>query len=659
MDVTFREGKSYFPSSTHVFRQGESSSTTDDVTAVPLPLLLSSSSIPSPPFTQVPRAPPIPIPDSSTTISLFPHVYHRHSGTQVTTAPPLPVPTSDSDSDDADLHMPLASLKKGKTTFTQHPISNHAAYHHLTTSHQTFVSSLSLVIIPKTCQEALGILVWTQAMRDEMSALDKNHTWDISAPPSGKKAIACLDWELHQLDVKITFLHGELEEEVYMKFPPGFVKKGAEGFVCHLRKSLYGLKQSPRAWFGRFLTTMLKFGYKQDQSDHTMFIRRHEQHVVVLIVYVDDIVITGNDTEEIANLKTLLSTEFEVKDLGRLRYFLCIEVVRCERGVFISQRKYILDLLKETCKLGCVPTNTPMEENHRIDEDGDGDHADVSRYQRLVEKLIYLSHTRPDITKSTTGYCSFVGDNLVTWRSKKQNVVARSSAEAEYRGMSQGLSGRCVHQSLGCEVFTDDIQKLGMTDIFLLRTIGHLKLHGTKSKEDFVMKIEAAVKDKILGEWVFGGGWNNDIWGGELPAASWIDDITSDNPVCLTRMDGHMSLVNSLALKIAGITNSSLDPFGGKIYKTINGAGLHLADCSLKLPELLCANISSETAQVPDLFSPSISMWASLLRPPRLPLLCANISFETVQSPVVPSLCCLFSAITQTMRCIYSARPSY
>ncbi|KAK8944211.1 hypothetical protein KSP39_PZI008134 [Platanthera zijinensis] len=189
MDVTFRERESYFSSSTHDLRQGESSTTDDDVIAVPLPLLPSSSFIPSPPSTPVPRAPPISIPDSSTMLSPFPHVYHRRSGTQITAAPSLSVPTSDSDSDDIDLHMPLALLKKGKTTSTQHPISNHAAYHHLTPSHQTFVSSLSLVVIPKTWQEAFTIPAWTQAMHDEMSALDKNHTWDIFALPSGKKAI--------------------------------------------------------------------------------------------------------------------------------------------------------------------------------------------------------------------------------------------------------------------------------------------------------------------------------------------------------------------------------------------------------------------------------------------------------------------------------------
>ncbi|KAK8928510.1 hypothetical protein KSP39_PZI017449 [Platanthera zijinensis] len=121
-----------------------------------------------------------------------------------------------------------------------------------------------------------------------------------------------------------------------------------------------------------------------------MFIRRHEQRVVILIVYVDDIVITGNDTEEIANLKTLLSAEFEVKDLRRLRYFLGIEVVRSEQSIFISQRKYVLDLLKETGMLGCVPTNTPMEENHRIDEYGDGDHT--NRMPRLAR--VFASRSR-------------------------------------------------------------------------------------------------------------------------------------------------------------------------------------------------------------------------------------------------------------------------
>ena len=115
--------------------------------------------------------------------------------------------------------------------------------------------------------------------------------------------------------------------------------------VCRLRKALYGLKQSPRAWFGRFTAAMKKYGYKQSNSDHTMFLKTQGELVTCLIIYVDDMVLTGSDAEEIRSLRKKLFEEFEMKDLGELRYFLGIEVSRTESGIFISQRKYILDLL--------------------------------------------------------------------------------------------------------------------------------------------------------------------------------------------------------------------------------------------------------------------------------------------------------------------------
>ncbi|KAK8950885.1 hypothetical protein KSP39_PZI004349 [Platanthera zijinensis] len=160
-------------------------------------------------------------------------------------------------------------------------------------------------------------------------------------------------WELQQFDVKNAFLHGDLEEKVYMTIPPGFIKEEFNGKGCHLQKSLYGLKQFPRALFGRFNKTMLQQGYAQGQADHTLFIKRRGAHVSILFVYVDDIIITRNDLEEIAHLKEQLGREFEIKDLGKLKYFLGIEVVRSRRGIFISQRKYTLDLLVETGMLGC------------------------------------------------------------------------------------------------------------------------------------------------------------------------------------------------------------------------------------------------------------------------------------------------------------------
>src|SRR6187200_855126 len=127
--------------------------------------------------------------------------------------------------------------------------------------------------------------------------------------------------------------------------PPGFSEDFKKDEVCKLKKSLYGLKQSPRAWFGRFTIAMKSYGFKQSNSDHTLFIKRKNKLVTCLIIYVDDMIITGNDEKEMTTLKEKLFTEFEMKNLGRLKYFLGIEVLRSKQGIFISQKKYVLDLL--------------------------------------------------------------------------------------------------------------------------------------------------------------------------------------------------------------------------------------------------------------------------------------------------------------------------
>ena len=175
---------------------------------------------------------------------------------------------------------------------------------------------------------------------------------------------ANFDWPLYQLDN--AFLHGDLHDEVYMEIPPGFATAQTKGKVLGLKKSLYGLKQSPRAWFDRFRRAMCGMGYRQCNGDHTLFYRHSGNRITILAVYVDDIVITGDDTLEIAQLKENLSKEFEVKDLGQLRYFLGIEIARSARGIVLSQRKYVLDLLNDTGMLGCRPASTPIEQNHKL-----------------------------------------------------------------------------------------------------------------------------------------------------------------------------------------------------------------------------------------------------------------------------------------------------
>ena len=203
-------------------------------------------------------------------------------------------------------------------------------------------------------------------------------------------------WPLHQLDVKNAFLHGDLQEEVYMEIPPGFMNKQTSGKVCRLKKSLYGLKQTPRAWFDRFRRAICDMGYTQCNGDHTVFYKHRGSYITILAVYVDDIVIIGDDVEEITCLTKRLGDTFEVKDLGQLRHFLGIEIARSSKGIVLSQRKYVLDLLTETGMLGCRSIASPINRNHRLCAEV-GDPVDKEIYQRLVGRLIYLCHTRPDI----------------------------------------------------------------------------------------------------------------------------------------------------------------------------------------------------------------------------------------------------------------------
>ena len=283
--------------------------------------------------------------------------------------------------------------------------------------------------------------------------------------------------------------------------------------VCKLEKALYGLKQSPRAWFSRFSNVMTSLGYKQSQGDHTLFFKHSvSREVTILMVYVDDIIVTDDDKREQQKLNECLAAEFEIKILGKLKYFLGIEVAYSKKGIFISQQKYVTDLLKETGRTTCKPASTPIDPNMKLGSMEEDVTVDKGMYQKLVGRLIYLSHTRPDIVvslvsqfmhkpkeahlhvlfriiqylkgtpgrgilfrenqslsiesytdadyvgsivdrRSTTRYCTFLGGNLVTWRSKKQNVVARSSAEEKFEAVAQGIC-----ELLWLKIILDDMK---------------------------------------------------------------------------------------------------------------------------------------------------------------------------------------------------------
>ena len=206
------------------------------------------------------------------------------------------------------------------------------------------------------------------------------------------------DWPLYQLDIKNAFLNRELVEEVYMELPPRFFDDQGNKKVYKLNKSIYGLKQSPRAWFGRFSQVLRRHGYSQGHADHTMFYKHSvDGKIVILIVYIDDIIFTRDDIDGMEKLKRVLANEFEVKDLGFLRYFLGMEVARTTQGIVVCQRKFTPDLLEETGMLGCKAIDTPMEVNKREENLDEKMSVDKGRYQCLVGKLIYLSHTHPNI----------------------------------------------------------------------------------------------------------------------------------------------------------------------------------------------------------------------------------------------------------------------
>ena len=185
-----------------------------------------------------------------------------------------------------------------------------------------------------------------------------------------------------------------------MDIPPSYTATLEAKIACRL--------QSLRAWFGRFSSVMRKYGFQQSNSNHTLFLKHRVGKITALIVYVDDMIITGDDVEEISRLQEQLSTEFEMKNLGGLKYFLGIEVARSRQGIFLSQRKYILDLLAEVGLLECKPADIPIVQNHKLGEYVDQVLADKQRYQRLVGKLIYLSHTRPNIAYAVSVVSQFM-----------------------------------------------------------------------------------------------------------------------------------------------------------------------------------------------------------------------------------------------------------
>jgi hypothetical protein len=308
-----------------------------------------------------------------------------------------------------------------------------------------------------------------------------------------------LQWLVHQLDVKNAFLHGTLTETVFAAQPSRFEDPTHPDFVCRLNKSLYGLKQAPRAWYSRFAAYLVSLGFVEAKSNTSLFVYHRGSDMDYLLLYVDDIVLTASSTHLLQKVILALQREFALKDL-REHHFLGMQVQRTADGMVLSQRQYMLDILDRAGMAECKPCTTPVDTSPKASADSGAPVVDPSDYCSLAGALQYLTFTRPDIAyvvqqvclhmhdprephlaalkrilryirgtlhlglhlrpstqddlvvysvadwascpdtrKSTSGYAVFLGDNLVSWSSKRQNTVSPSSAEAEYRAVANGV----------------------------------------------------------------------------------------------------------------------------------------------------------------------------------------------------------------------------
>ncbi|XP_019190799.1 PREDICTED: uncharacterized protein LOC109185274 [Ipomoea nil] len=209
---------------------------------------------------------------------------------------------------------------------------------------------------------------------------------------------------IRQLDVHNAFLNGSLAETVYMRQPPGYEDKTKPDHVCFLQRSLYGLKQAPRAWFTRLHDFLCSVGFVPSKTDVSLFIYSDGAVQLYFLVYVDDILVMGSDSQRVSGIVAKLAAEFKIRDMGAPSFFLGIETVPLSDGVLLSQRRYIQDILKRAGMVDCKPVSTPVSVV-RSDDADTTPYADPTHYRSIAGALQYLTVTRPDLSFAVNRLC--------------------------------------------------------------------------------------------------------------------------------------------------------------------------------------------------------------------------------------------------------------
>jgi len=438
--------------------------------------------------------------------------------------------------------------------------------------YQGYLTIMSKIIQnePSSFSDAVKHQVWKDAMTEEYESIIKNDVWEVVPRPQDKTVVtskwlykmkhvadgstekykarfvtrgfsqkegidydeifapvaryttirsiialaASQGWNLHQMDVKTAFLHGSIKEEVYVEQPEGFEIYDRKSHVCRLKKALYGLKQAPRAWYERIDSYLMKLGFTRSEADPNLYFKVEDDKPLILVLYVDDLFLTGADPL-ILKCKRELASEFEMKDLGLMHYFLGLEVWQKPGEIFLSQGKYVVKILERFRMVDCKPVTTPMElDFKKLSGSAAGPVLqNATEYRQLVGAIMFLVNSRPDICfavntlsqhmvephhihwigaknllrylrgtityglryiardvrlfgytdadwagnvedrKSTSGCCFSLGSASISWMSRKQKSVALSTAKAEYIAASMASCEAVWLRKLFSELF--------------------------------------------------------------------------------------------------------------------------------------------------------------------------------------------------------------